>query len=192
MLPALLAALARFGPVHATDETACRHYFKPLALRKNTVLEAAGQVPRHLYFINTGYLRLYYPLENGNEATTCIGSPGNFLTPFLSFVHERPALESLATVSASEVLRITRPELHSLIDTSAAFRAFSILIFEQAISVAEQRAYGLATRTATERYAHLLATRPEVLRHVPVHHIASYLGITPESLSRIRRQFTLP
>lgn len=188
MLTDLFAVISRTVELSAADEARCARYFEPLTLKKNTLVAAAGQVPLHLYFVRAGYLRLYYPEADGREATTYLGAPGEFLTPFLSFIHQRPALESLASVTAAEVLRIAQPALQVLIAESEAFKSFSLLIFEQAITTVEQRAHSLATRTAEQRYRQLLATRPDVLLHVPVQHVASYLGMQPESLSRIRRQ----
>jgi len=188
MLASLFAVIARTVALSEADQALCAQFFHPLAVPKNTVLEPADAVPTHLYFVVAGHLRLYYQDERGSEATTALASGGEFLTPFLSFIHQRPAAESLATITACDVLRIAHPHLKQLIAASAAFQQFSLLIFEQAIAVTARRADSLATRSASQRYQELLTTRPDVLLHVPVQHLASYLGIKPESLSRIRRQ----
>ncbi len=188
MLTSLIAVISRAVVLSEADEALCGQFFQPLAVPRNTVLAAAGAVPSHLYFVVDGYLRLFYQDERGDEATTTLASGNEFLTPFLSFIHQRPASESLASITACEVLRISHPHLKQLIEASAAFQQFSLLIFEQAIAATARRADSLATHSAAQRYQQLLADRPEVLLHVPVQQVASFLGIKPESLSRIRRQ----
>ena len=188
MLASLFAVIARTVALSEADQALCAQVFQPVAVPRNTVLEAAGAVPAHLYFIVDGYLRLYYQDERGDEATTALASGGEFLTPFLSFIHQRPATESLAAITACDVLRIAHPHLKQLIAASPAFQQFSLLIFEQAIAATAHRADSLATRAAGQRYRDLLAARPDLLLHVPVQYVASFLGIKPESLSRIRRQ----
>ncbi|GAA4361914.1 Crp/Fnr family transcriptional regulator [Hymenobacter saemangeumensis] len=188
MLPQLLDLISRSGNLSPADIALCERYFQPLAVKKNTVVQAAGTVPQYLYFLGTGYMRLYYADEQGSEITTHLGLPGDFLTPFLSFIHQQPAPESLAAITACEVLRIAHADLAALIAGSEAFKQFSLLIFEQAMGAAARRANSLATLSAEQRYRLLLAQHPAVLLHVPVQQLASYLGIKPESLSRIRRQ----
>ena len=158
-----------------------------MSLTKNRVVERQGRIPKHLYFINTGFMRLFYLDESGDEITTTISPPHSFITPFLSFIHEREARESVGCITHCEVLRILKPDLADLISQSKSFQTFSLLIFEQAIAASEKRANELATLRAEDRYQALVENQPSILQHVPIRYIASYLGIKPESLSRIRR-----
>ena len=188
MLPQLLEVIARRVPLSLPDIELCSHAFEAVSLKKNAVVEAVGEVPQHLYFIGTGYMRLFYSDADGDEVTTHLGAAHDFLTPFLSFIHQQRAPENLACITACTVLRISRPRLVALIEASAAFKAFSLLIFEQAIADTSRRANSLATLTAEQRYRQLATARPDLILHVPVNYLASYLGISRESLSRIRRQ----
>ena len=188
MLSQLIDVISRTAALNERDIALCARAFQPVSFKKNTVVEAAGQVPQHVYFIAAGFMRLYYTDERGNEATTYFGAPNEFLTPFLSFIHQQQAPENLACITACEALRISRPAMAALIEASVAFKTFSVTIFEQAIAATGRRADSLATLNAEQRYRQLLAARPDLLLHVPVQHIASFLGIKPESLSRIRRQ----
>ncbi len=188
MLSKLVAVIGQTVALGEQDQALCAQYFQSVSLRRSTVVETAHAVPQHLYFIADGFMRLYYADERGDEATTHLGAPNEFLTSFLSFIHQRKAMENLASITACQALRIARPHLVALIDASEAFKQFSLIIFEQAIAATERRANSLATPSAEQRYRQLLAARPDVLLHVPVQHVASFLGIKPESLSRIRRQ----
>jgi CRP/FNR family transcriptional regulator, anaerobic regulatory protein len=170
------------------DKQLCASYFEPVTSVKNTVLEMQGTIPRYLYFVSAGFMRLFYADDNGAEATTYFGTPGDFIAPFLSFINGVKAKESVACITDCEILRILKTDLAELISKSDNFKQFSLVIFEQAIGAAEKRANDLATLTAGQRYGKLMKQQPEILQHVPIQYIASFLGIKPESLSRIRRQ----
>jgi CRP-like cAMP-binding protein len=86
------------------------------------------------------------------------------------------------------VLRITNANLKKLIDESENFKKFSLIIFEQAIFSTANRANDLATLNAEQRYKKLIDKQPQLIQNIPIQYIASYLGMKPESLSRIRRQ----
>jgi CRP/FNR family transcriptional regulator, anaerobic regulatory protein len=184
----LIDQISRHAQLSAADVALCEGYFQPCDGPKGKVLEAEGIVPTHLYFVASGVARLYYSDAEGDEVSTHLAQPGGFIASFLSFIHASPARENVACVSDCQLLRIARPDLQSLIAASEPFKQFSLLIFEQAMAVTAQRANDLATLNAEQRYKKLLVEQPLLLQQVPVQIIASYLGIQPESLSRIRRQ----
>jgi CRP/FNR family transcriptional regulator, anaerobic regulatory protein len=188
MYQQLLHAIQQKTPLDASAQALCRRYFVPVSQPKNTVLEAQGKIPGHLYFINSGYTRLFSVDAGGHAVTSYIGEPDTFFTSFLSFVQQQPAPDMAVCATACELLRIARADMWALIQESEAFKQFSLLIFEQALGAAAARAHSLATLSAEQRYQQLLAEHPGVLQHVAVQDVASYLGIKPESLSRIRRQ----
>jgi CRP-like cAMP-binding protein len=91
-------------------------------------------------------------------------------------------------ITDCEILRITNADLKKLIDESDCFKKFSLIIFEQAVSSAVLRANDLATLNAEQRYKKIITQQPQLIHNIPIQYIASYLGMKPESLSRIRRQ----
>jgi CRP-like cAMP-binding protein len=91
-------------------------------------------------------------------------------------------------ITDCEILRITNADLKKLIDESDCFKKFSLIIFEQAVSSAGLRANDLATLNAEQRYKKIITQQPQLIHNIPIQYIASYLGMKPESLSRIRRQ----
>ena len=171
-----------------SDLAFCKSYFELLSLSKNSIAEEENKIPRHLYFINEGYARLFYLDKSGNEVTTLIGSPNKFITSFLDFINQKKSTQNLACITDCEFYRIERSKLVALIEKNENFRNFSLIIFEQAITTTNIRANDLATLSAELRYKKLLEEQPEIIQNVPVQHIASYLGIKPQSLSRIRKQ----
>ncbi|WP_259014419.1 Crp/Fnr family transcriptional regulator [Emticicia fluvialis] len=171
-----------------TDRQLCLQYFEPVPYARNTVLEEQGKIPGHLYFVVSGFVRLYHYNDKGDEVTTHINCPPGFITSYAHFINQTIASDTLECITACELLRITKKGLDHLIDQSRAFRDFSIQVFQQSLAYNENRARDLATLSAEQRYLKLMAGQPEVIRHVPVQYIASFLGMNPKSLSRIRKQ----
>jgi CRP/FNR family transcriptional regulator, anaerobic regulatory protein len=166
----------------------CKQYFELKSMPKNNIVEEENRVPKHLYFITNGFMRLFYYDDNGDEITTLIASPNKLITSFLNFIHEKKSNENLECITDCEFYRIERSKLLELIDKSENFKQFSLVIFEQAIVSSQIRANDFATLTADLRYKKLIEQQPEIIQNVPIQYIASYLGIKPQSLSRIRKQ----
>jgi CRP-like cAMP-binding protein len=176
--------------VHATesDLKICEEYFKSDSSPKNTILEEENKIPENLYFITKGYMRLFYYDLNGDEVTTLIAPPNSFITSYLDFIHQKKSNQNLESITDCEYCKIERSKLAELIDKNENFKQFSLIIFERAMADTTNRANDLATLTAELRYKKLLNDAPEIIQHVPIQYIASFLGIKSQSLSRIRKQ----
>jgi hypothetical protein len=183
-----LQSLQQMTSLTREDVALCDQYFEPITENRHTILEEEGKIPRHFYFLRSGYCRLYYVDEIGLEVTSHISSPGEFITPFLSFINQKVSKEHLECLTDYSLLRIKRTDLEQLISMSEAFKAFSLVVFQHAIASSLERADELATTDAETRYRKLMDTRPELVQHVPIQYLASYLGIKAPSLSRIRRK----
>lgn len=161
--------------------------FYDLKLAKGTNLQKAERIPEYLYFISSGFARVYAIDSEGNEITSQIKGPSQFITSFLCFIKQRSSFDNLECITECRMLRINHKNLKALIENNQLLRDFSLILFESAIAFSNERANDLATLNATERYLKLLNTQPELIQNIPLQHIASYLGIKPESLSRIRK-----
>ncbi|MNF69325.1 DNA-binding transcriptional dual regulator Crp [compost metagenome] len=170
------------------DSELCKRYFEAVLFQKNSVIEEEGKVPKYLYYIVSGYLRLYHYNESGEEVTTHINCPPGFFTSYSNFISQQKSNEKVECITACELLRITKDDLDKLINESPAMKDFSIMVFQQSIGYNENRSRELATLSAEQRYRKLMTEQPDILRHVPIAQIASFLGMKPESLSRIRRK----
>jgi CRP-like cAMP-binding protein len=166
----------------------CRPYFELHSAPKNTLIEEENRVPRHLYFVTKGFMRLFYYDSNGDEVTTLIVSPNRFVTSFTNFIHEQKSNENLECITNCEFYKIERSKLVELIDKSESIKKLSLSIFEQSVAITQVRVNDFATLTAELRYKKLVEQQPELIQNVPIQYIASYLGIKPQSLSRIRKQ----
>ncbi|WP_225876756.1 Crp/Fnr family transcriptional regulator [Flavobacterium muglaense] len=155
---------------------------------KNSVIEEEGKIPKYLYFVVSGFMRLFHYNENGNEITTHINCPPGFITSYFDFINQTESNDNVACITECELLRITKKDLNFLNEQSGAFKDFSIAVFQQSIAYNENRSKELATLTAEQRYHKLMDNYPTILNYVPIQYIASFLGMKPQSLSRIRRQ----
>ncbi|MCE7040376.1 Crp/Fnr family transcriptional regulator [Dyadobacter sp. CY312] len=166
----------------------CVLYFEPVLYPKNRLIEEEGKIPGYLYFVVSGFVRLFHYNDKGDEVTTHINCPPGFITSYTHFASQGKSDENLECITECELLRITKMDLDQLIQQSPAFKDFSFLVFQQSLSYNEKRAKELATLSAEQRYLKLMDEHPEVLHNVPMQYIASFLGMNPKSLSRIRKQ----
>lgn len=156
-----------------------------LSVPPKTVLLEEGRVADRLYLIRKGCLRLFF-CDDGKEITFQFFFEGDFVASFDSLHTRRPSLFSLESLEPAELSVIGRDEFRALVDRVPALR----LAYEEKL-VERFRACQLLflsriRNTPRQRYEELLAEHPDIVRRVAQHYIASYLGITPVSLSRIR------
>nr|WP_315026850.1 Crp/Fnr family transcriptional regulator [uncultured Chryseobacterium sp.] len=163
-------------------------YFEPVIFPKNTVIEKAGKIPEYLYYIVSGYLRLFYEDENGNEVTTHINCPPGFFTSYFHFINKTISGDNVECITECELLKISKENLDILVSKSQAMKDFSISVFQKSITYNENRSRELSVLSAEQRYLKLMNDYPEIIQNVPIQYIASFLGMKPESLSRIRRK----
>lgn len=162
--------------------------FQLKSLTKGEHLVVEGQACRYLCFINQGTLRYYY-LKEGTEISTWFCFSEEFVTAFESFVLQVPSKEAIAATSSCELLCISYQSYTKLLRESLIWEKVSrVLTIHYAIQQ-ERRIYMLQTLNAKEKYQYLLTHYPHIIQAIPGKYIASYLGISRETLSRIRAQY---
>lgn len=182
----IIGLISQYIPLEEADIEIITQAFVPIFIRKNTLLEETGKITQYLYFINSGYVRTYY-VDNGEDKTTQINCPSRFITCFESFNTGTKAFENVETVSDCKLLKITKSNLNKLREKIRKWRVFEEKIFEQLLVFNEQRNRDMIVLTAKKRYSKLIENRPDIVENVQLQYIASFIGIKPESLSRIRR-----
>jgi len=175
-------------PLSTADRDLIVQYFEPVLFPKNRIIEEEGKVPKYLYYIVSGYLRLFHYNDSGDEITTHINCPPGFFTSYFPFVNQTSSADNVECVTECELLRITKADLEEVTSKSPVIKDFSIGVFQQSISYNETRSMELASLSAEQRYLKLITNYPGILHNVPIAYIASFLGMKPESLSRIRRK----
>jgi CRP-like cAMP-binding protein len=156
---------------------------------KGTFLIEEGKICDTSHFIAEGYARMYTNDMDGNDITTMIFSNAMFANDFYSFFKRIPALESIVTMSDCETFYISFEDLQHNFHTIPEFREFGRMMLINGSFALKQRMLSMIKQTGEQRYANLMETKPDVFQHIPLKNIASYLGITDTSLSRIRRDF---
>lgn len=183
----LLQLIAKNKDFGDEDAILCRQFFEPISFSKNTIIEEEGKVPQFLYFVVSGFIRLFYYNEKGEEITTHINCPPGFITSYFHFMNETISSENLECITDCDLLRISKNQLETIINKKKIFKDFSLSVFQEALTYNENRANELATLTAEERYNKLIKNYPSIIQNVPLQYIASFLGMNPKSLSRIRK-----
>lgn len=169
------------------DKLLCYQYFEPVFFPKNTIIESAGKIPRYQYFIVTGIMRNFYFNDLGEEITTDMNNESRFFTSYNHFANRTISNENIECITECSLLRIKRDDEDILYSESIILGKYSILLFQKIIEKEKERINELTTLTAKERYLKFISNNPNIIKSVPLQYIASYLGIKPETISRIRR-----
>lgn len=152
---------------------------------KGGLLEEEGKTSQYLHFIKSGAARSFYVREN-KDITVSFSLDGEFVTAMHSFITRKPSYENIEVLEKSVVYRISYDDLQSLfVDNPRIARAYR-MILEQYYIVLEEQAIFSKFKTARERYLELMEYRPKVIQKASVGHIASFLDMSIETLSRIR------
>lgn len=139
-------------------------------------------------FVHRGLVRVYTHTAAGEEFTNGFAQEGAFLTEVVSFYSQSPGLENLVALEDTVLICVTYPRLQQLFVDFPAFEKFGRVLYETILTQMKRRILYRVHFDAQTRYLHLLETQPDLLRRVPLKHLASYLSITDSTLSRIRRK----
>ena len=176
-------------PQEATLQTLIRRSTERV-LDKGQHLSSAGEVADTLYFVRSGLLRYYY-LSDGKEHTGQFFDSRAFVADLSSITTGAPTQQFVEALEASHVMCIPVAALQDAYDADHAMERFGRRLVEAAMAGSQRRSANLLVRTPEQRYDTFARTRPEIAGKVAQYMMASYLGITPESLSRIRARRTL-
>ena len=182
MFDRLFQEISKTIQLDINDKTLCKQFFEKVTISRNTIIEDQEKIPAFLYFIDTGFMRLFYYDENGDEVTTYLSSPNGFIASFLSLINQKPATENVECITDCQLLKISRQNLISLIDKSENFKKFSLVIFEKVMALSQIRANDLATLTAELRYKKMIAEQPHLLQNIPIQYIASFTSDSKDSI----------
>lgn len=169
-------------------EIADKFQYKTIA--KNQLQLTEGKICDEYLFLEKGFMRGFAHDTEGNEVTTNFCATGQMVFEVSSFFNRTRSKENIQALSDCEAWYITFAELNGLFHALPQFREFGRSVLVRGFAELKTRTLSMITETAEERYATLLKTNPEIFQHAPLKNIASYLGITDTSLSRIRKEFS--
>jgi CRP-like cAMP-binding protein len=152
---------------------------------KEEYLVREGQICKKIAYINEGLFRIFNS-KDGIEINTCFCMENSITTSFNSFVNQIPSIESVQALENSVLVTLSSGNLTKLQNVSAIWQKIRQLLTERECLRLSDRANSISFESALEKYENLLKYQPEIIQRVSIQHIASYIGISRETLSRIR------
>ena len=162
-------------------------YFHPELLRKGDFFLRSGRPCDRMAVVATGLIRIFLQMED-REVTQWISSKNYFTTDLSSFMFHKPARWNMQALEESEIWVIHTDDYQKLATVVPRWKAFENLLLIHCFVTLEERIFSHLYMTAEERFQHLLIQQPELFNQVPLQYLASMLGMTPETLSRMRKK----
>ena len=184
--PAFIDSINRFVRLTDAEASAMLPLLTTIDYQKGQHLTRQGETENYLYFITEGCIR-NYTIHDGEDYSLDFYFTGNFTTSYMSFLLREPSTVSVQAMVPSKVIRIHYHDVQSLYSKYKNIETLGRLITESLYVRRTKREFSFITQSAEERYLTLMASHSQIVQDIPQKHIASYLGIKAESLSRIRR-----
>ncbi|MFA6249221.1 MAG: Crp/Fnr family transcriptional regulator [Mucilaginibacter sp.] len=160
--------------------------FRHKTTKRNEVLLHAGEINPYIYFVNSGCLRVFMLDVNGKESTRFLVTERRFGTAFPSFNLQEPSLAAIQSIEPGEILYINHHDFNDLLDTFPGWEHLYRVSLEKDYIASIKRIESLITMDARQRYQLLMQTNPTLIQRLPSKIIADYLGISQETLSRLK------
>lgn len=178
-------------PMPVEKATFFAEQFEPSDLPKNELLIKENKISKDTFILESGYVRSFTFNNNGEEVTTNIFSAPCFVNDFLSFFKQQPNSENYQCLTDCKLWKMSYDKVQICFHTYPEFREFGRMMLVTNYSNLHERMLGMIKDTAEIRYLTLMKKHPYIFQNVPLKIIASYLGITNSSLSRIRKEITI-
>lgn len=182
----LISYIQKTLPISLEKAAELSDKFQYKEYNKNLYLLREAQISNHSHFLEEGYIHSYALNTEGNEVTTAIYSAPSFANDFLSFFKREPCRESLQALVNCKTWFLNYEDVQNNFHSIPEFREFGRMLLINNYSVLKDRMLGMIQKSAKERYELLLTIQPNIFLNVPLKVIASYLGMTATSLSRLR------
>lgn len=156
---------------------------------KNHILLKTGQTEDYLSFIETGIIRFYIPKEE-NDLTFTFAFNNSFVSGYDSFLTRKPSIYNIETLTRTTTWRLTYNHLQEIYKKTEVGNLIGRQASEELFLKKSKRELSLLYETAEQRYLNLFTEQPQLIKEIPLKYVASYLGITPQALSRIRKRIS--
>lgn len=170
------------------EKDICKSLFSPKKLRKRQYILQQDDICKNLIFVEKGILRSYSVDTKGNEHILQFAPEGWWISDVYSFLTGEAAVYNIEAIEDSELLLISKSSLDELYERVPKFERYFRLLSQANMVATHRRLTASLSDSADEKYLRLLSAYPNIVARVPQHMIASYLGITPETLSRVRKR----
>jgi CRP-like cAMP-binding protein len=178
-------------PMPIDKATFFAEQFEPVELPKNKLLIKENRISKDTFILGSGYIRSFAFGKNGEEVTTNIFSAPCFVNDFLSFFKQQPTSENFQCLTDCKLWTMDYEKLQTCFHSYPEFREFGRMMLVTNYSNLHERMLGMIKDTAEIRYLALMKKHPYIFQNIPLKIIASFLGITDTSLSRIRKEIAI-
>ncbi len=187
VMEGLINFILQFGDLNKQQIEFLLSKVQTLEFKKDDYLSEAGKVPRYVAFVLEGVFRFCYYNNKGGEVTNYFVDEGNFVVDNEKFESQIAASEYVQAVTDCKVLVFTKKDWDDISDTIVGWEMMKANMVKKCLTLAMERRSPLVSEDATTRYLSFIEAFPNLINRIPLSHVASYLGITQQSLSRIRR-----
>jgi cAMP-binding proteins - catabolite gene activator and regulatory subunit of cAMP-dependent protein kinases len=188
MYPNFVKNLLRFVDLDEPEIQAVIRFIRPVNLKKKEYLLQAGQVCRGLYFVEKGCLRMFFINDKSAEQITQFALDGWWMADYFSFMDNKSSEYFIQAIEKSEVLAIDFSVFEQLLAEVPRMERYFRIIMQRALAASQVRTRLMFEMSKEEFYQHFATSFPEFIQRVPQYMVASYLGLTPEYVSELRRK----
>jgi CRP-like cAMP-binding protein len=174
--------------INAGDLDLLKPHFIPKKVRKRQYILNAGDVCRYITFVEKGLVRSFTVDNDGREHVIQFATEGWWISDIGSFVSGKDALHNIEALEDSELLHLSREGMEEVLVKFPVMERFFRILMQNNIIALQRRVIAYMSLSAEEKYLKLMEVAPDVMNRASQQHIASYLSITPETLSRVRKK----
>ncbi|MFD2287906.1 cyclic nucleotide-binding domain-containing protein [Pedobacter petrophilus] len=185
-MKALISYILQFKPLNQPEIDLITSKALAVTLKKNDYFSEAGKIPNQVGFVVDGVIRGCYYHNKGEEITRCFISENSLVCDYVNFEANTPSSEYLQAITDAQLLVFSKPHWAELSQLIAGWDPVKNKMVQRCMHQ-KSRKGPVISQDATTRYLEFMNTHPALLNRVPLSHIASYLGVTQQSLSRIRK-----
>ncbi|RDC62111.1 Crp/Fnr family transcriptional regulator [Adhaeribacter pallidiroseus] len=186
MHPALCKFLEGKINLSAAHQELINRCFQPKSTKRHEILVPKGAIAKHVYFVVKGCLRVFLTGTDGSESTRFLVFEGRMGTAFPSFILQQPSVATVESLEPSELLALNFPDRQMLFQAVPGWETMNRIGIERDYIASIQRIESFITLDAQARYQDLLRSHPDMIKRLPAKIVADYLGISPETLSRLK------
>jgi CRP-like cAMP-binding protein len=189
MFDLLFAQIAQKVALSDREKEDLQPFFTYKKLRKRQFLLQEGDICKQLAFVIKGAVKSYTIDEKGHEHISLLGWEGWWISDFRSFIYSEAAMLTIDAIEDTELLLITKPDYEEMMLKVPVMERYFRILYQNSLVTKDRRLISSNTYTAEEKYHELIESYPQILERMPQHLIASFLGLTPETFSRVKRKF---